>query len=245
VNIIQRGILISALFTTPTAYAYQISPFDPSNFSANVALSTNYVDRGISLSGNDPSISGGFEWFYRGFYLGVWAATIESVETENLEVDYYAGYAGDWGSYSYTLDMLYYDYPNEAKRGDPEDIGPLGFFEYGASITRSFDGDFQPNLGGRFLYTTDGYAESGSALLLEGQIGCTMPFDILLNLAVGQQRFEKKYVGIDDYLYYNLTLTKSLAGMDVTLGYTDTDDKGEMYQGSETGDLYLTLSRVF
>ena len=45
--------------------------------SANVALTTDYRFRGISQSGGDPALQGGFDVAHdSGFYVGTWASSI-------------------------------------------------------------------------------------------------------------------------------------------------------------------------
>jgi len=50
------------------------------SFSANVALTTNYMFRGVSQTGNGPAIQGGFDYVYTplGLYAGVWASNVDS-----------------------------------------------------------------------------------------------------------------------------------------------------------------------
>ncbi len=49
-------------------------------FSANVALTTNYMFRGVSQTNNGPAIQGGFDYEYSPYnlYVGVWASNVDS-----------------------------------------------------------------------------------------------------------------------------------------------------------------------
>ena len=50
----------------------------PVTVSANVALTTDYRFRGVSLSAGDPAIQGGIDVGHEsGFYVGTWASSIE------------------------------------------------------------------------------------------------------------------------------------------------------------------------
>lgn len=59
------------------------------SFSANVALTTNYIFRGISQTDDGPAIQGGFDYEYTplGFYIGVWASNVDSSTGRAILVD--------------------------------------------------------------------------------------------------------------------------------------------------------------
>ena len=71
------AFLIASLATTTPVRAEGDSPHA---FTANVALTTNYMFRGISQTGNGPAIQGGFDYSYQplGLYAGVWASNVDS-----------------------------------------------------------------------------------------------------------------------------------------------------------------------
>ena len=52
----------------------------PHSFSANVAMTTNYLFRGVSQTGNGPAIQGGFDYVYTplDLYAGVWGSNVDS-----------------------------------------------------------------------------------------------------------------------------------------------------------------------
>ena len=65
-KLVMGSVAAAVLATSGVATAGEIE--------ANVALSTDYIFRGISQTDNDPAISGGFDYsFDSGFYAGVWA----------------------------------------------------------------------------------------------------------------------------------------------------------------------------
>jgi len=62
------GVVVSTIASS-AVYAGEIS--------ANVALTTDYVWRGISQNQEDPALQGGFDYAHdSGFYLGAWAANV-------------------------------------------------------------------------------------------------------------------------------------------------------------------------
>src|SRR5262245_8792596 len=55
----------------------------PGKFSANVALTSEYVFRGISQTDDSPAIQGGFDWSLEklgslplGLYAGIWGSNV-------------------------------------------------------------------------------------------------------------------------------------------------------------------------
>jgi len=83
--------------------------------SANMAITSNYVWRGMTQTANSPAVQGGIDLGYKGFYLGTWGSNVEFGDTaNNLEADFYAGYAGEIAGVGYDLGYIYYAYPNES-----------------------------------------------------------------------------------------------------------------------------------
>ncbi|HSQ08736.1 MAG TPA: TorF family putative porin [Chromatiaceae bacterium] len=74
------ALLIASLAATTQARAEGESPH---SFTANVALTTNYMFRGVSQTGNGPAVQGGFDYSYTplGLYAGVWGSNVDSGST--------------------------------------------------------------------------------------------------------------------------------------------------------------------
>ena len=114
--------------------------------SGNVTLATDYKFRGYSQTDTSPAVQGGFDvGFDSGFYVGMWGSNVDFAKS--LELDYYAGYAGEINdSVSYDVGYIYYDYPGTPDEDDYE--------EFYASISVS---DFTFGL----AYSDDYYFETG------------------------------------------------------------------------------------
>lgn len=237
-----KAIVLFSLTTLFSSSSWAEGALAKENFSANVALTSNYLFRGITISDDKPAVSGGFDWGYNGFYIGTWASSIAAVETEALEIDYYAGYTGEFKGFAYSLDFLYYDYPGEASSSNPADIGDLAYFEYGGSLAYTFDSMLSPTLGMLILHSPDFYAETGKATAYESFLDLSLTDDIALGLTLGTQRLDDKYNPVDSYTYYGVDLTKSLGNFAITVGYSNTDNDGEKFQGDSTDKYYLTVS---
>src|SRR4029450_14015539 len=97
-------------------------------YSANVALATEYVFRGISQTSEGPAIQGGFDATCGIFYAGVWASNLNwggtglyrlprNDSVPKIEMDWYTGIKGTHGRFSYDLGVIYYSYRNSARLG--------------------------------------------------------------------------------------------------------------------------------
>lgn len=101
------------------------------DLSANVALSSDYVWRGVTQTGGDPAVSGGFDLAYDfGLYAGTWASNV----TGGSEFDLYGGVSNEMfkSGISYDVGVIKYIYPSqgagnfyEVYGGLSADVGPL------------------------------------------------------------------------------------------------------------------------
>lgn len=87
-------------------------------YSGNVALTTDYILRGVSQTQHRPAIQGGLEIDHAsGLYAGIWGSNVNWVEALNLEsgnsleLDVYGGYRGSVKDIGYDLGVVTYRYP--------------------------------------------------------------------------------------------------------------------------------------
>ena len=89
------------------------------SFSANTALTSDYIFRGMSQSNEGAAIQGGFDATCGIFYAGVWGSSLNwedssSYTPANLELDWYGGVKFTTGRIAWDLGVIYYSYPNHA-----------------------------------------------------------------------------------------------------------------------------------
>ena len=151
--------------------------------SANVALTTDYRFRGVSLSGGDPALQGGFDVAHdSGFYVGTWASSIDGgAAYGDLELDIYAGWSGNLSdAVSVDVGVLYYIYPTEDLGLDTDYIEPyasvgVNFGPAEATFGVAYAPE-QDSLGGDdnlYLYTDVGFGLPGTPLTVTGHLGYT------------------------------------------------------------------------
>ena len=232
-NLIIAALLLGATLTGGAALAAE------NEISGNVALTTDYRFRGISQTGRDPAIQGGFDYGHEsGLYIGTWASNVSFTEG-GTEIDAYAGWGTDLNdNLSLDLGVLYYAYPSDNDADYVEIYGSLGFF--GATVGLNYSPE----------YTYD----TGSYFYLYGGYSLPLGENFSLDLNVGLNQFEDDnldaFLGADgagkNYIDYSIGITTSLAGVDLTLAYVGTDiSKSDCFGGTKDceGNAVVTISK--
>ena len=164
-------------------------PEERCKHSANVALTTEYVFRGISQTKEGPAVQGGYELTCNIFYAGVWASNLDWGGTglfpgvpggnsvANIEMDWYLGIKPVTGHITWDLGIIYYSYPNSAKLGldalgavDRRDYNYLEL-KVGASTEIWKDG----TIGVTVFYSPEYQYEAGSVWTTEASFTQNFP----------------------------------------------------------------------
>ncbi len=212
--------------------------------SANVALTSDYVWRGVSQTLEDPAIQGGFDFEHdSGFAVGVWASNVDFWETgdpnddgADMEFDIYGSYSGEFGDgFSYSVGAIYYMYPgtDSGKKLDwLEFNGSLGWGPVAFAINYSND-----------VYNS---SESGIYYNLSG----SHEFNgITLAAGIGYYDYDNAVFGPgvpSSNVDYHLGIGTSFLGVDWDLSYYNTDSDGKDIWGDIADSRgVLTVSKSF
>lgn len=132
---LDTGAIAAARASKPAASESALAGESGFEASANAALTTDYRFRGVSLSGGDMAVQGGFDIAHAsGFYVGTWASSINGGGAYgDVELDLYGGWSGDVAE-GVTLDLglLLYAYPTEANEDGIDDN--VNYWEPYASV---------------------------------------------------------------------------------------------------------------
>lgn len=91
--------------------------------SGNVAIYTDYSFRGISQTNRDVALQGGIDFNHdSGLFAGLWGSSA-NFDQNYLEQDFYGGYAGAIGDFSYKASATFLFYPGDQK---------YSYWEFGA-----------------------------------------------------------------------------------------------------------------
>lgn len=250
-NVKKTGLALATATVLVSAAPVVSAGDSPHEFSANVALSTDYRFRGISQTSEDPALSGGFDYSYTpyGFYAGVWASNLDfnvpDPDPADLEIDFYGGFAGEFANgIGWDIGGLYYAYPGS-------DTGPgvadYDYFEAYGSLSYDF-GMFDVAAG--LAYSPDYFFESDDSLYVYGDVGVPLNF-YGLSLAghVGHQEIDDNaQFGTPDYWDWSVGVSKDIGAFTFDVSYVDTDlSDTECFGGTDFCDAtaIFTISSSF
>ena len=195
-------IKLSLAVALATTVAFADGEKSDLGISANVAMTTNYIWRGMTQTRDSAAVQGGFDLDYKGFYAGVWGSNVTFKDNNNasMELDAYGGYASEIYGIGYDLGYIQYAYPNDSKASN--------FGEAYASISKDFD---VVALSAKYyvgVSTDDLDPENG----YEIGLSAPLPMDISFDGYVG------KYDNTGTY--YLAGLTKGFGKFDFNVAYT-------------------------
>ena len=109
--------------------------------SANVAFASDYIWRGMTQTGSDPALSGGFDFESEsGFYAGIWGSNVSFSEGAGSELDTYFGYGFSLGEVDVDLSYVDFGYPGDSGL-DFQEIGvALSYGDFGVGYYSGQDG---------------------------------------------------------------------------------------------------------
>ncbi len=84
------------------------------DLSANAAITSNYIWRGVTQTNDQAAGQGGIDWSDdSGLYAGTWVSNVAfgTVSGGGYEMDLYAGFAGEAGDIGYDIGVISYQYP--------------------------------------------------------------------------------------------------------------------------------------
>ncbi len=216
--------LVLAGMATGAAAEYELS--------ANVAMTTDYVWRGISQNDEDPAIQGGFDFEHEsGFYLGTWGSNVNAsdpvtvrgeevtLDSGSMELDVYGGFA------------------TELENGIGIDLGAVAYLfpGYDEWDTEEYYIGGSYDLFGLMLY----YNNDADSMYYDASLDFELQQDAWLGLHVGYSDPDDGESATD----WKVAVGKSLLGVDWEVAYTDTDYDGS--DGWADSRVFLTVSKSF
>ncbi|MCH2058945.1 MAG: TorF family putative porin [Thalassotalea sp.] len=204
----KKTLLGLAVASTLASTSLVSTAVSASEWSANAAVTSNYLWRGLEQTGGKAAISGGIDYSGdSGFYAGTWASNADWADGMTYELDLYAGFGGNISeSVSYDVGFIYFAYPDETS-GDAdfsEIYGSISFDALTVGFAVLADGE-----GGDFSDTIYANVDYSFSLANEAEVA----------LHIGS------YSGdwlAEDSIDYGISISKS----GFTFGISDTDLDG-------------------
>lgn len=224
--------------------------------SGNVALTTDYRFRGVSLSGGDFAIQGGADVAHSsGFYVGTWASSLEDFEVfddeegfsaspyGSTEVDIYGGWTGALtDTVSVDVGLLYYYYPDAISGVDTD------FFEPYASVTGNL-GPAELTVGAAYAWDQKGLGDEDN-LYVYSDLGFAIPetpfsFNAHLGYTDGVLAPTWLYGEDGDKSAFDWSLGGSVGFKGLELGVAYVGVEGPDIDGLTDDTVVATLSATF
>jgi uncharacterized protein (TIGR02001 family) len=210
-----------------------------SPFTGNVALTTDYVFRGISQSNEEPTIQGGMDWVGAdsGLYAGVWGSGVDFTDA-TTEIDFYGGISKTVDDLTWDLGAIYYYYPGA------DDSRNYDFWELAAAV--GYDFNFM-QVAASLNYSPDYFASSGDAWYPAVNVSVPLPKGFSANAGYAYQWIDDNAAfGTADYGTWSVGVGYDIEGFNLGLKYIDTD----LNETSECADgcgarVVFTVSRSF
>lgn len=93
------AILIAATCTSGAVLAED----DPLEFDGYISVATDHRDRGVSLSGSDPALTGSLTISKGSFFAGVFGAWAKDLNGRETQTEFFAGYMMPLGGWDLAL----------------------------------------------------------------------------------------------------------------------------------------------
>lgn len=201
------------------------------NLTGSMALTTNYIFRGISLTSNNPAIQGGLTYtFPVGAYLNIWGSNTDYAAPDgkwvSSEFDTVAGWQGTvYEDFTYNVNFARYNYPGARSANYNEVNSLFGYkiFQLGLSYTANYSG----------------YHSSGT--YVNGIFTLPIPPKYLLNIEdvsfqIGMGHYSLAKAGGNSYSDYLATLSKKISDRYTIMGqWTATNGRAHNppYDGNQ------------
>ncbi len=181
------------------------------DLTGNVAVSNNYLWRGVTQTDDMAAVSGGIDYSNAsGVYAGGWVSNTDftdaATDDGTYELDVYFGYAGETDSFSYDVGYIAYVYPLDTDLDFSEIYGGIEVMGISLNLALTVDTDW----GGD---DSDMYVSAGYSF----DVGN----DSSLDLTIGNYDYDA--AGSEDYTHYAVYLSNG----DFAFGLEANDKTGD------------------
>jgi uncharacterized protein (TIGR02001 family) len=200
----------SIVLTTAIATALT-SGIAAADLSANAAITSNYIWRGVTQTMDQAAGQGGIDWSGdSGLYVGTWVSNVNYGAFDGYEMDLYAGFGGEAGGFGYDLGVITYQYPVTPSSNFTEVYasGSMAGVKLGLNYTVDKASGISSTNGDNDLYISGSYDFSAS--------------DVDYSIYAGSYMYDAD--SADDYNNYGANLSKD--------GFTFAFDKNDINGGT-------------
>lgn len=213
--------LAASAFTSTAAFA---------ELSANAAVTTNYVFRGVTQTDDGFAVQGGIDYGHEsGAYAGAWASNVDNGTDSGIEIDGYFGYAGAVEDFGYDVSYTLFTYTEDKFSDDITEI-KLGA-SYGMFSAAYYMGEIDDAASTEYSYIEVG-----------ADIPEVLPYDMTINLHYGI--LDPDVAGADTTNDFLVGVSMPYEGFDISVAYT-TEDHTETPAKDGENEFFVTVSKGF
>jgi uncharacterized protein (TIGR02001 family) len=188
-------------------------------WSVTATGTSDYIFRGLSLSGEKPVFQSSIDASYGIWYAGIWGSDLS--DEGQVELDLYTGIKPELGPVTFDIGVVYYIYPWD----NPSDDNYVEF-KLGAEYSPVTNLTLKPVFW--YLPDQDNYTESyaieGTAAYEFAAVGIFTPtVSGLIGYTEGNDDPDYFATGVDSYTYWNAGLALSVEKFTFDFRYWDTD----------------------
>lgn len=219
----------------------------PGEVSADVALVSDYIFRGITNTDHNPAIQGGLTYSVDvGLpeakpYIGFWGSNVDFNDggEASVELDLMFGFSGSVAGLDWDIGGLYYAYP-----GASSDLN-YNYWEIPLQLSYALGEHF--SLLGQYAYSPDFFAGSGNAHYLLGGARWEQPIystTLAVEATTGHQWIEDNATyGVNDYQDWRVAVSLTVDKITLGIAYTDTNlGKSQCFAGTNQCEPRVTFS---
>jgi uncharacterized protein (TIGR02001 family) len=216
----------------------------PWDISVDVALTSDYIFRGVSQSQEEAAVQAGLNFEHEsGFYTGIWGSSVDFTpdgtapadeDGANVEIDAFVGYGFDIAEgWAGDVQLVRYFYPGTETGVDYDYNELIGSVTWNEMITASLG------------YSNDVFATREDGLWLGLSATHELPWwGLSVGGEIGSYDIDRLNEDGSDlnYMHWGVNFSRAFGPVSATLGWANTDDDGQDYYG-EIADsrVYLTL----
>lgn len=201
-----------AVILTAGAASAQDSP----EVAWNLGVTSDYVFRGYSQTGEDPAIFGGVDVTVGSFYTGAWVSNVDFGDDTDAEFDIYGGYRTEVSGFAVDVGVVGYLYVSQPAGADYD------YVELKAAALRAIG---PVTLGAAVYWSPDFFGADEEATYVEANAAFSPAARWTVSGAVGHQALDVNA----DYATWNAGVAYAISdNVAVDLRYHDTDVTGPL-----------------
>ncbi len=199
------------------------------SFTANAAITSNYVFRGQTQSDSGIAAQGGIDFTHETeFYVGAWASSVNGTGANTgsgFEIDAYGGWAHSWDDFGVDIGYIIYEYTDSSFAAGRQELY-VGFDWGPASLT--------------YYNGSDDTAGASDYNYVDVGVDIELVDDVLLSFHYG--RFSPDTGS--SFNDFKVQASKNILDFDVSIALTYEDGTSNTTASKDT-ELFVTVKKSF